>query len=115
MTARVRDRVERLTVAPGAGGQDGAMLRLKSGLRLVEDNVSVLQRVVDNFDGKSSDKAVSDAKADGILLQQLAEEYKGVIESLEGLEEAAPEVLDLRAGAEPFFSPEIEAMIERNQ
>ena len=109
MTNQMLDLVDRLTVAPGAVGKDGAMLRLKSGLRLVEDNVSVLQRVVDNFDGKSSDKAVSDAKADGILLQQLAEEYKGVIASLEGLEEAAPEVLDLRAGAEqPFFDEELE-------
>ena len=44
--------------------------------------------MVDNFDGKSSKKAISDAKPDGILLAQLVAEYKEVIASLEGLESA---------------------------
>ncbi len=87
MSNQMLDLVNKLTVAPGSIiGREGAMIRLRNGFDLIEDNVAGLQRVADNREGKFSKKAVSDAAQDGILLTNLLGEYKAVINSL-----AAPE------------------------
>ena len=96
MSNQMLDLIDKLTVSPGAVGRDGAMLRLKNGLRLIEANIDGLQRVTDNEMGRFSKTDISNATADGILLTNLVKQYKKVIKSLEGMEAAPEEEFDLQ-------------------
>ncbi len=111
MSNQMLDLVDKLTVSPGAIGKEGAVLRLKNGLQLIESNVEGLQRVSDNELGRFSKTDISEATADGILLANLVKQYKGIIKSLEGMEAAPEEVFDLQN--EQPFGDEINDLIRK--